>query len=61
MNIRVFRYKMWDPEDDNHPNLAPFFAIREYIEQLNGATIVEEDFMEVDESDLDGLGRIPAA
>jgi len=33
-------------------------ATREYIEQLEGTTIIEYDYLEVDKSDLDALGRI---
>ena len=31
---------------------------REYIEQLEGASVIEDDYLEVDESDLDVYGRI---
>ena len=34
------------------------YAIREYVEQLEGASVIEDDYLEVDESDLDIYGRI---
>ncbi|MBU3560051.1 hypothetical protein [Polynucleobacter hallstattensis] len=60
MRLSVFRYRVWDKQDRNQPQIAPFYAVREYIEQLEGVTIIEEDFLEVDESDLDIHGRIAA-
>jgi len=39
-------------------HIPPHYATREYIEQLDGTTIIEYDHLEVDESDLDALGRI---
>ena len=38
--------------------VAPYYAIREYIEHLEGATVIQDDWLEVDESDLDTHGRI---
>jgi hypothetical protein len=58
MKLTVFRYKVWDHQDDDHVDIAPYYAIREFIEYLEGATIIEEDYLEVDESDLDAHGRI---
>lgn len=58
MKLTVFRYKVWDPQDDNQAQIPPFYAIREYVEQLEGASVIEEDYLEVDESDLDVDGRI---
>jgi len=58
MKLTVFRYKVWDHEDDDHVHVAPYYAIREFIEHLEGATVIEEDYLEVDESDLDTHGRI---
>ena len=60
MRLTVFRYKVWDPQDDNQAQLPPYYAIREYIERLDGATVIEDDYLEVDESDLDVYGRIVA-
>jgi hypothetical protein len=60
MKLTVFRYKVWDPQDDNQAQLPPYYAIREYIERLDGATVIEDDYLEVDESDLDVYGRIVA-
>ena len=59
MKLSVYRYKVWDPQNDNHAQIPPYFAIREYIEQLEGASVIEDDSLEVDESDLDVNGRIP--
>lgn len=59
MKLTVFRYKVWDLQNDDRVQLPPFYAIREYIEQLEGASVVEDDFLEVDESDLDVYGRMP--
>ncbi|MBT8569974.1 hypothetical protein G6705_08505 [Polynucleobacter paneuropaeus] len=58
MRLTVFRYKVWDPQDDNEAQIPPYYAIREYIERLEGATVIEDDYLEVDESDLDIYGRI---
>jgi hypothetical protein len=59
MKLTVFRYKVWDPQDDNQAQVPPFYAVREFIEQLEGASVIEDDYLEVDESDLDVYGRIP--
>ena len=58
MKLSVYRYKVWDPQNDNQAQLPPYYAIREYIEQLEGASVIEDDYLIVDESDLDALGRI---
>ena len=58
MKLTVFRYKVWDHQNDNHVDIAPYYAIRKFIEHLEGATVIEDDFLEVDESDLDTHGRI---
>ena len=58
MKLTVCRYKIWDHQNDDHVHIAPYYAIREYIEQLEGATVIEDDHLEVDESDLDTYGRI---
>ena len=58
MKLSVYRYKVWDPQNDNHAQIPPYYAIRTYIEHLEGATVIEEDYLEVDESDLDTHGRI---
>jgi len=58
MKLTVFRYKVWDHQDDDHVYIAPYYALREFIEYLEGATIIEDDYLEVDESDLDAHGRI---
>ena len=59
MKLSVYRYKVWDPQNDNHAQIPPYFAIRTYIEQLEGASVIEDASLEVDESDLDVNGRIP--
>jgi len=58
LKLTVFRYKVWDRQDDDHAHIPLYYAIREYIEQLEGATVVEDDYLRVDESDLDVHGRI---
>ena len=58
MKLSVYRYKVWDPQNDNQAQIPSYYAIREYIEQLEGATVIEDDYLIVDESDLDALGRI---
>lgn len=60
MKLTVFRYKVWDSQDDNQTQIPPYYAVREYIEQLEGASVIEDDYFEVDESDLDVYGRISA-
>jgi len=58
MKLTVFRYKVWDHQNDDQAQIPLYYAIREYIEQLDGASVIEEDYLEVDESDLDVYGRI---
>ena len=58
MHLRVFRYKVWDLQNDDQAQIPPYYAVREYIEQLEGASVIEDDYLEVDESDLDVYGRI---
>ncbi len=58
MKLSVYRYKVWDPQNDNQAQLPPYYAIREYIEQLEGASVIEDDYLILDEADLDALGRI---
>jgi|UniRef100_UPI004048A202 hypothetical protein len=61
MKLTVYRYKVWDHQDDNQAQIPPFYAVREYIEQLEGASVIEDDFLVVDESDLDVYGRISSS
>jgi hypothetical protein len=58
MRLTVFRYKVWDHQNDDQAQIPPYYAVREYIEQLEGASVIEDDYLEVDESDLDIYGRI---
>jgi hypothetical protein len=58
MRLTVFRYKVWDHQNDDQAQIPPYYAVREYIEQLEGASVIEDDYLEVDESDLDVYGRI---
>ena len=58
MKITVYRYKVYDFQHDDHDHIPPHYATREYIEQLEGTTVIEYDSLEVDESDLDSHGRI---
>jgi hypothetical protein len=58
MKLTVFRYKVWDQQHNDLAHIAPYYAIREFIEHLEGATVIEDDYLEVDESDLDTHGRI---
>ena len=58
MKMTVYRYKVYDHQHDDLAHIPPHYATREYIEQLEGATIIEYDHLEIDESDLDALGRI---
>ena len=58
MKMTVYRYKVYDHQHDDLAHIPPHYATREYIEQLEGTTIIEYDHLEVDESDLDTLGRI---
>jgi hypothetical protein len=60
MKLTIFRYKVWDHQDDNQTQIPPYYAVREYIEQLEGASVIEDDYLEVDESDLDVYGRLSA-
>ena len=58
MKMTVYRYKVFDHQHDDLAHIPPYYATRDYIEQLEGATIIEYDHLEVDESDIDALGRI---
>jgi len=58
MKMTVYRYKVVDHQHDDLAHIPPHYATREYIEQLERTTIIEYDHLEVDESDLDALGRI---
>jgi len=58
MKLTVFRYKVWDSQAVDAFEIPAFYAMREYIEYLDSATVIAEDFLEVDESDLDTHGRI---
>jgi hypothetical protein len=58
MKLSVYRYKVWDYQSDDHAQIPPYFAIREYIEHLEGASVIEDTYLEIDESDLDVHGRI---
>lgn len=60
MKLTVYRYKVRNPKDDSQLHMPPYYAIREYIEELVSASVIEEDFLKVDESDLDVYGRISA-
>jgi hypothetical protein len=57
MKMIVYRYKVYDHQHDDLAHIPPHYATRDYIEQLEGTTIIEYDHLEVDESDLDALGR----
>ena len=58
MKLLVYRYRYGSDQAANHAHMPPYYAIREYIEHLEGATVIEDDHLEVDESDLDTHGRI---
>jgi hypothetical protein len=60
MRLTVFRYRVRNCQDGDQSKISPYYAVREYIEQLKGASVIENDFLEVDESDLDIHGRIAA-
>jgi hypothetical protein len=60
MRLTVFRYRVGNCQDGYQTQISPYYAVREYIEQLVGASGIENDFLEVDESDLDIHGRITA-
>jgi len=58
MKMTVYRYKVYDRQHDDLAHIPSHYASREYIEELEGATVIEYDSLEVDESDLDTHGRI---
>ena len=58
MKMTVYRYKVYDRQHDDLAHIPPHYATREYIEELEGTTVIEYDSLEVDESDLDSHGRI---
>lgn len=58
MKLSVYRYKVWDYQSDDQVQIPPYFAIREYIEHLEGASVIEDDYLEIDVADLDMHGRI---
>jgi hypothetical protein len=53
--IRVFRCKLWEAEDTDQIVLSSFYAQREFIEQLPYALIIEDEFYDVNQSDLDNF------
>jgi hypothetical protein len=61
MRLTVFRYRVSGSRDGEQTQISPYYAVREYIEQLEGAVVVEDEYLEVDESDLDIHGRIAAS
>jgi len=58
MKMTVYRYRVWDCQHDDCAYIPPHYATREYIQQLEGTTIIEYASLEVDESYLDPQGRI---
>ena len=60
MKLTVFRYQVWDHQNDDQPQIPPYYAVRECLEHIEGASVIEDDDLEVDESDLDIYGRISA-
>ena len=58
MKMTVYRYRVWDYQHDDCAYIPPNYATREYIQQLEGTTIIEYASLEVDESYLDPQGRI---
>jgi hypothetical protein len=60
MRLTVFRYRLAHNQEGGQTQISSYYAVREYIEQLKRASVIEEDFLEVDESDLDIHGRIAA-
>jgi hypothetical protein len=60
MKLTVFRYQARDHQNDDQPQIPPYYVVREYLEHIEGALVIEDDDLEVDESDLDIYGRISA-
>ena len=58
MKLLVYRYRYGSDKAANHTYMPPYYATLEYIEHLIGANAIEDQNIEVDESDLDSLGRI---
>ena len=58
MKLLVYRYRYGSDRANNHAYIPPYYATLEYIEHLIGANAIEDQSIEVDESDLDSLGRI---
>ena len=58
MKMTVYRYRVWDYQHDDWACIPPHYATREYIQQLEGTTIIEYTSLEVDESYLDPQGGI---
>jgi hypothetical protein len=58
MKLFVYRYKVWDYQNDDHAQIPHYFAIREYIEHLEGASVIEDDYLEIDGADIDMQDRI---
>ena len=47
MKMTVYRYKVYDHQHDDLAHIPPHYATREYIEQLEGTTIIEYDHLGV--------------
>ena len=58
MKLLVYRYRYGSDKAANHAHMPPYYATLEYIEHLIGANAIKDQGIEVDESDLDSLGRI---
>ena len=41
MIMTVYRYRVWDYQHDDCAYIPPHYATREYIQQLEGTTIIK--------------------
>lgn len=58
MKLLVYRYRYGSGQAAKHIHMPPYYATLEYIEHSIGANAIKDQNIEVDESDLDSLGRI---
>jgi hypothetical protein len=56
-SIRVYRFKIWNTEDDGDIRISEFYTHASYINQYSNLSIIEDDFKDIVSSDLDSQGR----
>ena len=58
MKLTVYRYKVWDPRDDEAQIPLFLLCCTALYRGVRGTCAIEGDFLQVDQSHLDVCGRI---